>query len=282
MSAYSLAQILKQVTKPRRRNGILAPLGALRARIAAVWAAAVIFSAGAALADWWTATIPPAFPPSIPSSANGAVDYWYEFSAYSWGDIACCIDTTDEVRGKTQQIGSVGGNLVVNNGVAEAAGMGMYPTCCDIEGSGSSHCRQSFDGMTTPATYSPNVSTFSCQYQDGYFYNHLVFYPDPNCWVMTTDVSSGDGWTMQYTHPAYFPPRLCYYNKIKTCPHNGQPWPAPQCHLQVFGWSGYYSVTVHVDQGKTPPTLPSLPGPAGMVSGEGCSSGGCGIPGMVT
>jgi hypothetical protein len=211
------------------------------------------------------------FPIDIPSSAAGPVYYSFEFVGISWGGADCGGISYSTVWGKTVQYGTVNGNKVRDNGVVHSMSEAIYRTCIDSEPLGY-NCHQSYNGMVEPAVYSPNEDQGGCPYENGYLYNQPGPTPNGECWQLVTETSSGSGWTLEYTHPAYENVPLCYYYIEKSC------WPpevgAPQCYVIVFGWSSYYKIVLTLDQGASPPTLPGLPpGAVGARTGcQNCSS----------
>ncbi len=230
---------------------------------------AVLVSTNVIAQPSWRDEIDTHFPPSVPSSTSGPVDYTYEFFAYSDGYNDDCVTMGTSVSGFTTAIGTISGVTTVDVGVAEQVSHGVYPICQGIQSGGS--CYQSYNGLPSPA-YTPsqdagNGGGGTCQYTSGVFYNGIIDFlrsikpgpPDVTTQVTTSPgFPTTPGWRIEYTYASS--PPLWYYYESRTCPCDGTP---PYTAYPIIeGWSAYYKVVVHLDQGIAAPALPPVPGPA--------------------
>src|SRR5438046_3147707 len=113
----------------------------------------VLVSSSTARASSWHDEIGPHFPPNVPSSASGPVDYTYEF--FGFADGRAGFPLYGEVAARTWESGTINGTLVTWHGVDEYSGISQYSDICSL---GTYTCSgyQSVDWMTTPPTYNPS------------------------------------------------------------------------------------------------------------------------------
>ena len=208
----------------------------------------------------------PDLPVNVPSAASSSVDYTYFFFGYSVGSLQCGHIYVD-VEGLTTEAAYTNSVQLRNRSVAEQGTIDIYPWCQPgVETvTYTSHCIQTNDASSP--TCSPSTDTSACSYSNCSFFNAVFGYlanvqaNPPACLTLTTDHSSGPGWTLDYTHPSGS--SLCSYFSEVSCPRPDISETA-QCIGQISGNSAYYSISLHLDQGATPPTLPALPScPAG-------------------
>ncbi|TAL07086.1 MAG: hypothetical protein EPO07_00835 [Verrucomicrobia bacterium] len=222
------------------------------------------------------------FAPDIPSSANGDVNYTYEFRCWSVGGTFCVEpepqqgpDSYGSLTLLTTQDGYVGDEHVRGNGVAEFESQWKVPCLSIYE---YTHCKQSKNWLDSPPSYDPNPNPSpqdSCGYAEGAFYESLV----GQDWSgfsaiiapLGTDVSRGYDssgnviWELKVTKPAsalpgfYSSSYVCYCGEIPSTTYD-------------LGWSAYLKIELWVKQGNQPPSLPV--GPNG-VQGNG---GSCQFP----
>ena len=205
----------------------------------------------------------PAFPPDVPSAADGPVHYIYEFAGRVVHNLQCTDANWGAIYGKTTQWGTANGVLVRCNGDADYKFQGLQPICAPVYT--NMRCHQTMNCMNSPTTYFPaNSDSTDCPYEDGAFFNGLTA-GQPATPVVTEHIDSpekdGDGnpiWSLDYTHPTVVPPDFYFETVQCDCSETGLPTTAAQ-----FGWGAYYKIEIWMKKGSPTPGTPALP-PGGI------------------
>src|SRR2546430_317633 len=90
----------------------------------------LLVSNSTARASSWHDEIGPHFPPNVPSSASGPVDYTYEF--FGFADGRAGFPLYGHLDGRTWEYGTRNGTPVTWHGVDEHSGISQYSDICSL------------------------------------------------------------------------------------------------------------------------------------------------------